>query len=77
MQEACWFQNIDKGEILFFQVDAAEAAYVLRSGRISMLVSSIDGRFLVLDDMRPGDLFGELGVLTRPAAFRQCAGAGR
>jgi CRP-like cAMP-binding protein len=61
---ACRLQQIDKGEILFFQQDTAEAAYVLRSGRISMLVSSVDGRFLVLDDMRPGDLFGELGLLT-------------
>lgn len=61
---ACRLQSIDKGEILFFQADAAEAAYVLQSGRISMLVSNVDGRFLVLDDMHPGDLFGELGLLT-------------
>jgi CRP-like cAMP-binding protein len=61
---ACRIEQIDKGEILFFQQDAADAAYVLRVGRISMLVSNVDGRFLVLDDMRPGDLFGELGLLT-------------
>jgi CRP-like cAMP-binding protein len=62
---ACRLLRIDKGEILFFQQDTAEAAHVLRSGRISMLVSNADGRFLVLDDMQPGDLFGELGPLTR------------
>ena len=64
LSEASRLQSIDKGEILFFQLDAPEAAYVLRSGRISLLVSNVDGRFLVLADMHPGDLFGELGPLT-------------
>lgn len=64
LAEACRLRSIDKTEILFFQTDAAEAAYVLRSGRISLLLSNADGRFLVLDDMRPGEVFGELGVLT-------------
>jgi CRP-like cAMP-binding protein len=64
LAERCRLESIDKGEILFFQTDAAEAAYVLRSGRISLLLNNADGRFLVLDDMRPGEVFGELGVLT-------------
>ncbi len=64
LTQTCRLRSIDKAEILFFQTDAAEAAYVLRSGRISLLLSNADGRFLVLDDMRPGEIFGELGVLT-------------
>ncbi len=64
LAETCRLRSIVKGEILFFQQDPPEAAYVLRSGRMSMLVSNVDGRFLVLDDMHPGDLFGELGPLT-------------
>ncbi len=58
------FQRIEKGKILFFQSDPSEFAYIVRSGNISIVLNSPDGRDMVINEMRPGDLFGELGILT-------------
>ena len=60
----CRFQRIDKGEILFFQSDESEAVYLVRSGSISIVLTSPDGREMVINEMRSGDVFGELGILT-------------
>lgn len=65
MAASCRFRQVEKGEIIFWQADPAEAAFVVRSGRISIVLNSPDGRELVLEDMHPGELFGELGLLTR------------
>lgn len=65
MAASCRFRHVEKGEIIFWQADPAEAAFVVRSGRVSIVLNSPDGRELVLEDMRPGELFGELGLLTR------------
>src|SRR6201988_2787580 len=58
------FQSVRKGEILFFQSDPSEFAYIVRSGEISIVLSSQDGRDMVINRMRSGDIFGELGILT-------------
>ena len=58
------FKYVDKGEILFFQEDTSESAYIVRSGEISIILSSSDGREMVINEMHSGDLFGELGILT-------------
>ena len=58
------FQRVEKGKILFFQSDPSEFAYIVRSGNISIVLNSPDGRDMVINEMRPGDLFGELGILT-------------
>jgi CRP-like cAMP-binding protein len=59
------FKHVDKGEILFFQHDPSESAYIVRSGNISIILNSSDGREMVINEMHSGDLFGELGILTR------------
>ena len=58
------FQHVQKGEVLFFQSDPSEFAYIVRSGEISIVLSSLDGRDMVINRMRSGDIFGELGILT-------------
>jgi CRP/FNR family cyclic AMP-dependent transcriptional regulator len=65
LARACRFQQIKKGEILFFQSDASEQAYIVRSGVISIVLNSPDGRDMVINEMRAGDMFGELGILTK------------
>ena len=64
LAHASRFQQVEKGEILFFQADESEFAYIVRSGEISIVLSSPDGRDMVINNMRPGDIFGELGILT-------------
>jgi CRP-like cAMP-binding protein len=50
--------------MLFSQGDTAEAFYAVRSGRVDILLSSPDGRELVINEMRAGDCFGELALIT-------------
>jgi CRP/FNR family transcriptional regulator, cyclic AMP receptor protein len=57
-------QHFEKGSILFFQTDPSEWAYIVRSGGVSIVLSNPDGRDMVINEMRTGDIFGELGILT-------------
>jgi len=59
------FVHVEKGDILFIQSEPSESAYIVRSGSISILLNSLDGREMVINEMHSGDLFGELGILTR------------
>jgi CRP-like cAMP-binding protein len=69
LARACRFQRIKKGEILFFQSDPSESVYITRLGVLSVILNSPDGRDMVINEMRAGDIFGEMGVLTqRPRA---------
>ena len=70
------FQHMKNGSILFFQADPSESAYIVRSGEISIVLSSPDGRDMVINNMRRGDIFGELGILTaRPRSTSAIARA--
>src|SRR3972149_6282495 len=57
-------QRLPKGKTLFNQTDPAEAVYVGRSGCVALLLSAADGRELVINEMRAGDCFGELALVT-------------
>jgi CRP/FNR family transcriptional regulator, cyclic AMP receptor protein len=59
------FQHFEKGEMIFCQSDPSEAAYVVRTGNISIVLLSTDGREMIINEMRSGDVFGELGILTK------------
>ena len=37
----------------------------MSSGTISIVLNSLDGREMVINEMQRGDLFGELGILTK------------
>lgn len=57
-------RQVPKGKMLFSQADSADAFYVVCSGCIAILLDSPDGRELVINEMRTGDGFGELGLIT-------------
>ena len=61
----CRFKQIQKGEVLFFQSDPSDSAYIVRSGSISIILNSADGREMVINEMHCGEPFGELGILTK------------
>lgn len=61
----CRFKHVEKGEVLFFQSDPSESAYIVHAGNISIILNSPDGREMVINEMHGGDLFGELGILTK------------
>ena len=64
LAQACRIQQAPKGTVFFLQADPAEAVYVVRSGSVSIVLTSEDGRELVINEMLPGDCFGELALLT-------------
>jgi CRP/FNR family transcriptional regulator, cyclic AMP receptor protein len=57
--------SVKKGQFIFLQEDPADKAYLVKSGLISIILESLDGRKLVINEMRSGDFFGEVGLLTR------------
>jgi CRP-like cAMP-binding protein len=64
LAQKCHLKRVPRGCNLFFQGDPADALYVVRSGSFAIVLSSPDGRELVINEMRYGDCFGELGLLT-------------
>ena len=65
LARAAKFIPVKKGQSIFYQSDPSEKVYLLRSGLVSIVLESPDGRELVINEMHAGDIFGELGLLTR------------
>ncbi len=58
------FISIAKGSFLFHQHEKADALYILRTGEMVVVLSNIDGREMFIDELKPGDCFGEVALLT-------------
>jgi CRP-like cAMP-binding protein len=52
-----------KGEHIFYRGDPPEFFYIIITGEVNLVLASPDGRELIINEMRPGDSFGELGLL--------------
>jgi CRP/FNR family transcriptional regulator, cyclic AMP receptor protein len=65
LARSCRFVKVEKGQFIFFQFDLSEKVYILRSGLVSIVLESPDGREMVINEMHAGEFFGEVGVLTR------------
>ncbi len=64
--------TFSSGEIVFEQGAAADRFYIVESGEVEVIRSSLSGE-KVLATLQPGDFFGEIGLLTearRMAAVR-------
>ena len=57
-------KKLEQETYLFFRGDPAEDFYLVLSGEIVISLTSTDGRELIINQMHPGDFFGELGLLT-------------
>lgn len=64
LAQACRPMKINRGQFIFLQDDPSEKAFLVHSGCISIMLESSDGRKLVINEMRAGDFFGEVGLLT-------------
>ena len=58
-------EHIQKGGVVFLQSDPPDEFYIVKTGLVSILLGSSDGREMVINEIRPGDYFGELGIITR------------
>lgn len=61
--ERTFTRRLAAGQILFTQGEPSEHLYVVRSGRIRIVVTSPRGDELTLTVLGPGDSFGELSVI--------------
>jgi CRP/FNR family cyclic AMP-dependent transcriptional regulator len=64
LADACRVRTMPKGSMVFFQSDPAGAFYLVLSGSFAILLSSLDGRELQINEALPGDYFGELSIIT-------------
>jgi CRP-like cAMP-binding protein len=55
---------LPKGHLLFSQNDQADAVYLILAGVVALVLSTVDGRELVIGELTAGSMFGELSVLT-------------
>lgn len=55
-------RSLLRGDVLFNENDAAEALFIVESGRVAISNKSFDGRESMVALMEPGDLFGEMGL---------------
>jgi CRP-like cAMP-binding protein len=53
-----------RGQIIFAEGDPGTSLGIVASGRIDATANSTDGKELVLNSFGPGDVFGELALLT-------------
>lgn len=58
-------RKIAKGQVIFFQSDPGDALFIVRSGSVAILLVHFDGREMIINEVSPGDYFGELAVLTQ------------
>lgn len=58
------FVRIARGDFIFVQSDPPDKCFLVKSGLVSIMLESYDGREMVINEMRAGDLFGEVGLLT-------------
>jgi CRP-like cAMP-binding protein len=57
-------RRLVRGDLLFREGDAADALYVVLTGRVAIAIANpIDHRETVVSLMEPGDLFGEMAML--------------
>ncbi len=65
LARASRFMLAPKDTFIFFQSDPADAVYLVWRGVIAIQLENPDGQELVINEMIPGDCFGELGTMTR------------
>jgi CRP/FNR family transcriptional regulator, cyclic AMP receptor protein len=61
---AARIKQVQKGTFIFFQDDPALDIYFVWRGAIAIQMEDSEGRELILNEMSPGECFGELGTLT-------------
>jgi CRP-like cAMP-binding protein len=55
-------RTFQRNDVVFSEGEPADAFYLVQSGRVAILMRSIDGRESVVALMDEGDLFGEMGM---------------
>lgn len=57
------YEKLDAGQILFQTGEPGDALYIVRAGEIELYIKDTAGQKIVLNVVRPGEMFGELSLL--------------
>src|SRR5215212_7173754 len=57
------YEKLDIDQVLFQTGEPGDALYVVRSGEIELYIKDTAGQKIVLNVVRPGEMFGELSLL--------------
>ena len=61
---ACRIKQVPKGTCIFLQDDPSSAVFLVWRGAIAIQLEDLEGHELVINEMSPGECFGELAMLT-------------
>ncbi|MCF6092453.1 Crp/Fnr family transcriptional regulator [Microaerobacter geothermalis] len=61
-------QKVEKGTIIFSEDDPAEAIYFVIEGKVRLTKSTPDGKEIILNIRRPGELFAEVALFAKDKA---------
>jgi DNA-binding response OmpR family regulator len=56
-------QDFKSGDYIIREGEAPTCAYVLKSGRVEVVKSRTDGGEAILENLKPGDMFGEMAMV--------------
>lgn len=63
LEKACAWRQYDTGEQIIDRQSESRDVFFVASGRVRIAIYSIQGREITLDDLTPGDHFGELAAI--------------
>jgi len=63
-------RRFGKDDIVFRQGDVAEKCYIISRGKVNVLVENQEGKEIVIAQLGPGQIFGEIGILDKDSSTR-------
>ena len=64
--------RVAEGETLFFQDDPGDALYLIRSGRVAVVIAGSQGEEIVVDTLEAGDFLGEMSIFEHEPRSATC-----
>lgn len=59
---AAVMQHLPRKEMLYFPTEVSDSVYILKEGKVKIYRQTSDGKEIILNIIRPGEVFGELGI---------------
>jgi CRP-like cAMP-binding protein len=60
-------RTVEAGDIIFLEGQPADSAYIILKGHADVVVENAAGDTIPISRMNPGELFGEIALLTNPS----------
>jgi CRP-like cAMP-binding protein len=57
-------RTVSPGEFIFLEGQPGDAAYIVLKGEVQVVTQNPDGDYITLSTMTPGEMFGEIALLT-------------